>query len=135
MAALSSVWAVGVLRARMLDAYCVYANAGDSDDEAGPAPPPGVDKPKKKRKVLEFQHVYLDNLPCAGMYERSYMHQNTVTHVLFTKNNFLVTASSEGHIKFWKKKHGEIEFIKRYMAHMGPVTALSASLDGFVFWK
>ena len=102
----------------------------DSNDEAGPAPPPGLDKPKKKRKVLEFQHVYLDNLPCAGMYERSYMHQNTVTHVLFTKNNFLVTASSEGHIKFWKKKHGEIEFIKRYIAHMGPVTALSASLDG-----
>ena len=89
----------------------------------------------QEAKVLEFQHVYLDNLPCAGMYERSYMHQNTVTHVLFTKNNFLVTASSEGHIKFWKKKHGEIEFIKRYMAHMGPVTALSASLDGFVFWK
>ena len=101
-----------------------------SEDEAGPAPPPGLDKPKKKRKVLEFQHVYLENLPSATMYERSFMHQNTVTHVEFTKTNFLVTASSEGHIKFWKKKIGEIEFIKRYVAHLGPVTALSVSKDG-----
>ena len=101
-----------------------------SDDEAGPAPPPGLDKPKKKRKVLEFQHVYLDNLPCGAMYERSFMHQNTVTHVEWTKSNFLVTASSEGHIKFWKKKAGEIEFIKRYCAHLGPVTGLSGAKDG-----
>ena len=121
-----------------------------SDEEAGPAPPPGLDKPKKKRKVLEFQQVYLDSLPSASMYERSFMHQNTVTHVQWTKSNFLVTASAEGHVKFWKKKvaqrattggagdaggagpsgAGEIEFIKRYCAHVGPVTALAASKDG-----
>ena len=101
-----------------------------SDEEAGPAPPPGKDKPKKKRKVLEFQHVYLDNLPCATMYERSFMHQNNVTHVEWTKSNFLVTASSEGHVKFWKKKAGEIEFIKRYCAHLGPVSGIAAAKDG-----
>jgi len=54
-----------------------------------------MDKPKKKRKVLEFQHVFLDSLPCATMYERSFMHQNTVTHVQWTKSDFLLTASSE----------------------------------------
>jgi WD40 repeat protein len=101
-----------------------------SDEEAGPAPPPGMEKPKKKRKVLEFQQVYLDNLPCATLYERSFMHQNTVTHVHWTKNQFLVTGSSDGHVKFWKKKAGEIEFIKRYCAHMGPVTGLATSKDG-----
>ena len=73
----------------------VRVGASSDDDEAGPAPPPGMNKPKKKRKVLEFQHVYVDSLPCATMYERSFMHQNTVTHVQWTKSDFLLTASSE----------------------------------------
>jgi len=36
----------------------------------------------------------------------------------------------QGHIKFWKKKAGEIEFIKRYAAHLGPVTSLAVAYDG-----
>ncbi|TKC42487.1 hypothetical protein EI555_004735, partial [Monodon monoceros] len=39
----------------------------------------------KKRKVLEFERVYLDNLPSASMYERSYMHRDVITHVMFTE--------------------------------------------------
>nr|KAF6490690.1 peptidylprolyl isomerase domain and WD repeat containing 1 [Molossus molossus] len=39
----------------------------------------------KKRKVLEFERVYLDNLPSASMYERSYMHRDVITHVVCTK--------------------------------------------------
>jgi len=35
--------------------------------------------------VLEFEHVYLENLPCASMYERSYMHRDVITHVACTK--------------------------------------------------
>ncbi|EKX47585.1 hypothetical protein GUITHDRAFT_106571 [Guillardia theta CCMP2712] len=101
-----------------------------SDEEAGPMPPPS--HPNKKRKVLEFQQVFLDHLPSAQLYEaqRSYMHQNQVLHVKFTKTNFLITGSAEGHIKFWKKKSKEIEFVKRFFAHLGPVTSMAVSLDG-----
>jgi hypothetical protein len=32
--------------------------------------------------VLPFEQQYLDALPCAQMYEKSYMHRDTVTHVV-----------------------------------------------------
>ena len=35
--------------------------------------------------VLPFEKMYLDNLPCAEMYEKSYMHRDVITHVLSTK--------------------------------------------------
>jgi len=85
-----------------------------SDEEAGPAPPPVA----KKRKTLEFQQLFLDNLPSATAYEKSYMHMAEVSHVRFTKTNFLITASADGHIKFWKKKPKEVEFVKRFFAHV-----------------
>jgi len=93
-----------------------------SDDEAGPMPPPAA----KKRKTLEFQQLYMDNLPSASAYEKSYMHAAEVTHVRFTKTNFLITASTDGHVKFWKKKAKEIEFVKRFFAHVCPALGPSA---------
>lgn len=39
----------------------------------------------KKRKVLKFERTYLDSLPCAEMYERSYMHRDEINHVVVTK--------------------------------------------------
>ena len=41
-------------------------------------PPP----PIVKKQVLEFEQQYLDALPSGQMYERSYMHRDTVTHVM-----------------------------------------------------
>ncbi len=35
--------------------------------------------------VLEFEQVYLDNLPSAEGYEISYMHRDVVTHIAVTK--------------------------------------------------
>lgn len=35
--------------------------------------------------VLEYERVYLDNLPSAAMYERSYMHRDVITHIVCTK--------------------------------------------------
>lgn len=35
--------------------------------------------------VLEFERVYLDNLPSAAMYERSYMHRDIITHIVCSK--------------------------------------------------
>jgi peptidylprolyl isomerase domain and WD repeat-containing protein 1 len=31
------------------------------------------------------------------------MHRDVVTHVLVTPTDFIITASQDGHIKFWKK--------------------------------
>ncbi len=35
--------------------------------------------------VLEYEEVYLDSLPNAEYYERSFMHRETVTHVAVAK--------------------------------------------------
>ncbi|KAL1482991.1 hypothetical protein MTO96_033432 [Rhipicephalus appendiculatus] len=56
------------------------------DDVIGPLPSEAA-KPKKA-KFLPFERVYLDNLPCAEAYEKSYMHRDIVTHVIVTKTEF-----------------------------------------------
>ena len=80
-------------------------NNSESDDEfVGPLP---TNKNKKKERyvnlqnlilvflgylflilfflVLEFEDLYLDNLPNVEMYERSFMHRDIVTHLVTTK--------------------------------------------------
>ncbi len=65
------------------------------------------------------------------MYEKSYMHREVVTHVCMTPGtDFLVTASRDGHVKFWKKMPEGIEFVKHFHAHLGAINALAASKDG-----
>jgi hypothetical protein len=39
-------------------------------------PPPSI------TQVLKFERQYLDALPSAQMYEKSYMHRDTITHVV-----------------------------------------------------
>lgn len=114
------------------------------DDQAGPQLPldqtvndeeeedVGPVMPKlKKRKVLEFEEQYLQGLPLSQMYEKSYMHRDTVVQVAVAHGtDFIITASVDGHIKFWKKQTQGIEFAKHYKAHLGPITGLSVSSDG-----
>eukprot|EP00879_Flechtneria_rotunda_P025969 GHRR01027634.1.p1 GENE.GHRR01027634.1~~GHRR01027634.1.p1 ORF type:complete len:171 (+),score=45.70 GHRR01027634.1:718-1230(+) len=64
------------------------------------------------------------------MYEKSYMHRDTVTHVLTTPTDFIITGSADGHLKFWKKQEVGIEFVKHYRSHVGAVDGLAASHDG-----
>ena len=91
------------------------------------APPPKT----KKRKTLAHESVYLDALPSASMYERTFMHRDTVTHVAFaTTHDFFVTASIDGHLKFWKKRHRGVEFVKHFRAHASEILGLSVSADG-----
>jgi len=99
---------------------------GDAKPDAPEAAPgdwlmamPGPPPPKpKKRKILEHESVYLDALPSASMYERSFMHRDTVTHVVFAPtHDFFITASVDGHLKFWKKRHEGVEFVKHFRAH------------------
>ena len=75
-------------------------------------------------QVLEHEQAYLAALPSAQMYEKSFMHRDTVTQVAVAQDqDFLITGSIDGHLKFWKKTPTGIEFAKHYRAHAG-------SLDG-----
>jgi peptidylprolyl isomerase domain and WD repeat-containing protein 1 len=102
----------------------------------------------KRLKELFKKHntkdVLLDNLPTAGNYEKSYMHRDTITHLIMTwfvfRNKFIlrniggidfificfflstdivITASADGHVKFWKKRDDGIEFVKHFRTHLG----------------
>ncbi|MCO5576047.1 hypothetical protein L7F22_029854 [Adiantum nelumboides] len=72
---------------------------------------------------------FLDSLPCASRYIRSLMHRDTLTFVKVTPHtNFVLTASLDGFVKFWKKQETGVEFVKQYRAHLAPVTGLCAIL-------
>ncbi|KAK7099694.1 peptidylprolyl isomerase domain and WD repeat-containing protein 1-like isoform X2 [Littorina saxatilis] len=101
----------------------------EEEEWVGPLPSEAA-KPKKK-KVLEFEQVYLGSLPTAQYYETSYMHRDTITHLAVAKNGFLVTASCDGHVKFWKKSNEKgIEFVKHFRSHLGAVIDLGMSSNG-----
>ena len=74
--------------------------------------------------------AYLEALPRAPMYERSYMHRDVVTHAVMTPcgTDFLVTASTDGHIKFWKKMPEGVEFVKHYHSHLEPIHDLAVRI-------
>ncbi|KAF0696844.1 Aste57867_12424 [Aphanomyces stellatus] len=103
-----------------------------SDGEDGPMPMP-MPAANKRRKIANPQKEkdYLEQLPSAEMYERSYMHRDVVTHVAFSKSTqFLITASADGHVKFWRKMRTGIEFVKHYKAHLQAIVGLAVSPDG-----
>lgn len=105
----------------------------DDDDDAWIGPMPeeqsAASKPKK-RKVLPYEKVYLENLPNAESYEKSYMHRDIITHVVSTKTEFIVTGSYDGHIKFWKKMEEGIEFVKHFRSHLMPIHSLTTNASG-----
>ncbi|KAF0038872.1 hypothetical protein F2P81_009356 [Scophthalmus maximus] len=102
---------------------------GEEDEWVGPMPTEATKA--KKRKVLEYERVYLDNLPSAAAYERSYMHRDVITHLVCSKTDFVITASQDGHVKFWKKKEEEgIEFVKHFRSHLGVIESIAVSAEG-----
>ncbi|GFS84199.1 peptidylprolyl isomerase domain and WD repeat-containing protein 1 [Nephila pilipes] len=101
----------------------------DSDNDCiGPLPSEAV--PVKKRKVLEFEHMYLKNMPDKESYEKSYMHRDVITHIALSKTDFLITASCDGHLKFWKKSDEGIVFVKHFRAHLGNIQCISINSSG-----
>lgn len=64
------------------------------------------------------------------MYERSYMHRDFLTHVLVTATQYLITGSRDGILKFWKKFHGGVEFVKQYRAHREAIHGMSVCREG-----
>ncbi|KAF9241111.1 hypothetical protein BU15DRAFT_45146 [Melanogaster broomeanus] len=108
----------------------------ESDDDVGPMPMPasanGITT-KKKRKVLPHEKLYLDHLPNADQYYKSFMHRDALNFCVMTKTDFLVTTSVDGHLKLWKKQDAGIEFVKHFRAHASSVVGVSASADGQLF--
>uniref|UniRef100_T1J225 peptidylprolyl isomerase n=1 Tax=Strigamia maritima TaxID=126957 RepID=T1J225_STRMM len=104
----------------------------DSSDSGCIGPFPEEAAKPKKRKVLPYGQVYLSNIPSTEVYEKSYMHRETVTHIAITKTEFVITASSDGHVKFWKKDNEGIEFVKHFRSHIGNIQCLSVSSDGML---
>ncbi|KAL5632597.1 hypothetical protein ACGC1H_005520 [Rhizoctonia solani] len=108
----------------------------DDDDDIGPMPMqedgPTQGAAKKKRKVLPHERLFLDHLPSADRYSKSFMHRDVLNYVIMTKTGFLITTSVDGHLKFWKKQDQGIEFVKHYRAHLSPIVAATASTDGTV---
>jgi peptidylprolyl isomerase domain and WD repeat-containing protein 1 len=114
----------------------------DSDDDFGPMPAAAAPVEaeneienekivaKKPRKTLPFEKTYVESLPSGATYERSFMHRDIVTHVAVAKSSeFVITGSSDGHVKFWKKMPDNIEFVKHFQAHLGPIHSLLVSPD------
>ncbi|KAM0790478.1 hypothetical protein ACM66B_003354 [Microbotryomycetes sp. NB124-2] len=102
----------------------------DDDDDVGPMPLPEGAAPAKKRKTLAHEKLYLEHLPSADRYFQSFMHRDTVTNVALSRTNFLITASVDGHLKFWKKQEQGIEFVKHYRTHLSPIVHISVDDDG-----
>ncbi|XP_015916004.1 peptidylprolyl isomerase domain and WD repeat-containing protein 1 [Parasteatoda tepidariorum] len=86
--------------------------------------------PVKKRKTLQFEQMYLKNIPDKESYEKSYMHRDVISHIAVTKTDFVITASVDGHMKFWKKNEDGIVFVKHFRAHLGNIQCISVNSSG-----
>lgn len=57
--------------------------------------------------------------------------RKVVTHLAITKKTeFIITASQDGHVKFWKKQPTGVEFVKHFRAHVAAVHGIVCSSDG-----
>ncbi|KAL3324850.1 hypothetical protein AABB24_038782, partial [Solanum stoloniferum] len=100
----------------------------ETETVIGPGPAPRA----RAKRPLQFEQAYLDSLPSANLYEKSYMHRDVVTHVAVSAADFFISGSTDGHLKFWKKKPIGIEFAKHFRSHLGPIEGLSVSIDGML---
>ena len=90
--------------------------------------------PKKKRRVLPYEKLYVAALPTSARYSKSLMHKEQVAFVTMTPlTDFLITSSVDGYVKFWKKGSEGVEFVKEFRAHNGEIKSVSVSADGRSF--
>ncbi|PWW73710.1 hypothetical protein C7212DRAFT_354036 [Tuber magnatum] len=102
-----------------------------SDEDIGPALPPAGRSRKKKRRALPHEKLYLSAIPSSPRYSKSLMHRDNLSFVTMTPfTDFLVTASVDGVVKFWKKVAVGIEFVKMFRAHTAEIVSISVSSDG-----
>lgn len=106
-----------------------------SDDDVGPMLPSAA-PPKKKRRILPHEALYVAALPKGTRYSKSLMHKDQLAFVAFTpRTDFLITASIDGQVSFWKKTSGgeTVEFVKQFKAHTDEIRSTSTSWDGRSF--
>ena len=109
-----------------------YDTDTSSDDDFGPALPSSA--PKKKRRKLPYEKVYISALPTSTRYSKSLMHKDQLSFVTVTPfTDFLVTSSVDGVVKFWKKVAVGVESVKEFKAHVGEIKSVSVSQDGRSF--
>jgi peptidylprolyl isomerase domain and WD repeat-containing protein 1 len=136
------------------------ADSDSDSDEAGPALPPSLvasqstastvtnthnikvndaQARKQKRtqarlaKAAKHESLQMSRLPTCELYERSYMHRDVLSHIAVAKRtDFVITASRDGIVKFWKKTKDGITFAKMYRAHLKPITAMDVSANGYL---
>ncbi|GJJ15566.1 hypothetical protein Clacol_009844 [Clathrus columnatus] len=128
-------------------------HGSEDEGDIGPMPLPGNGNTgaKKKRKgidtfvhvmfthsqsnliVLPHEKLFLEHLPNADRYYKSFMHRDFINFVTVTKSNFIITTSVDGHLKLWKKQDAGIEFVKHYRAHLAPIISVASSADGTLF--
>ncbi|MCJ1309976.1 Peptidylprolyl isomerase domain and WD repeat containing protein 1 [Agyrium rufum] len=116
-------------------AYSNGTEDGDisSEDDFGPALP-SADEPKRKRRKLPYEKLYISALPSSPRYSKSLMHKEQLSFVTMTPfTDFLITSSVDGFVKFWKKVAVGIEFVKEFRAHTGEIKSVSVSQDGRSF--
>jgi len=90
--------------------------------------------PKKKRRVLPYEKLYVQALPKSTRYSKSLMHKEQMSFLTMTPiTDFLITSSVDGVVKFWKKVAEGIEFVKQFKAHQGEILSVSISADGRSF--
>jgi peptidylprolyl isomerase domain and WD repeat-containing protein 1 len=107
--------------------------ASSSDDDMGPQLPSEA-APKKKRRILPHEKLYVAALPKSARYSKSLMHKDQLLFVTWTPiTEFLITSSVDGVVKFWKKIAQGIEFVKEFRAHNGEIRAVAVSQDGRSF--
>ncbi|KAA8623220.1 PpiB Peptidyl-prolyl cis-trans isomerase rotamase - cyclophilin family [Pyrenophora tritici-repentis] len=113
-------------------AQASHDDTSSDDDDFGPALPSSA--PKKKKRKLPYEKLYVAALPSATRYSKSLMHREQLCFTTFTPHtDFLITSSNDGVVKFWKKDFGGIEFVKEFKAHISDITSVSVSADGRSF--
>ncbi|KAK4180411.1 hypothetical protein QBC36DRAFT_355805 [Triangularia setosa] len=104
-----------------------------SEDDMGPQLPSAA-APKRKRRVLPYEKLYISALPKSTRYSKSLMHKEQLAFLIMTPlTEFLITSSVDGVVKFWKKVADGIEFVKEFKAHQGEIRSVSTSADGRSF--
>ncbi|KAL8426020.1 hypothetical protein Efla_001938 [Eimeria flavescens] len=105
------------------------SDTSSSDDDFGPKPAAkleGQQQPKRRR--LQHEKLLLQQLPTADKYSRSFMHREQVTFVVASPaHDFIISGSSDGHVKFWIRKAEGVEFVKHFRAHIGELHCLCIS--------
>ncbi|KAL5121790.1 Peptidyl-prolyl cis-trans isomerase cyp15 [Pleosporales sp. CAS-2024a] len=107
-------------------------DTSSDDDDFGPALPSSA--PKKKKRKLPYERLYVAALPTSQRYFKSLMHREQLSFTTLTPHtDFLITSSVDGVVKFWKKDFGGVEFVKEFRAHTGEIRSVSTSADGRSF--